>query len=72
MGKIESTYWWKDDLKKDKEYSFLVKTHEDNKKKVIERTKELHSYETPSIIFFKIQAGSKEYLDWIEKNTQEK
>ena len=37
--------------------------------KIIKKVKELHSYEVPEIIALDIAGGSKDYLNWIEKNT---
>jgi len=38
-------------------------------KKVTEKLLELHSYETPCIVSYNIDYGSKEYLKWISDET---
>lgn len=66
IGPVESIYEWKKKLEKTKEYLLLIKTKEILYKKVENRIKSLHSYETPEIIAIPIVRGSKEYLRWLE------
>ncbi len=48
----------------------LMKTRNSEVKKVIERIKELHSYDVPEVISLKIEEGSRDYLDWIREETK--
>lgn len=47
---VDSIFWWKGKMEEAEEGILLVKTTERLKKATIARIKELHSYESPSII----------------------
>jgi periplasmic divalent cation tolerance protein len=66
---ITSYYWWKGKLEEDSESILLLKTKKGNVERLMERVKELHSYENPAIISLSIEKGSKVYLDWIRDET---
>jgi periplasmic divalent cation tolerance protein len=68
--KISSIYWWKGNLEKDNEAVLLLKTKKDKVNKIMQKVKELHSYENPCIIAIPIIDGSKEYLDWIDREVK--
>ncbi len=69
IPKIESIYRWQGVIEEDEECVLLVKTTEQNIDKTIERIKELHSYDIPDIVSFPITKGLKEYLKWVEDET---
>ncbi len=62
---ILSIYRWKGEIEEDNEYLLLIKTIEENNKLIIQKINEIHSYETPECIGFKIEKGSEKYLNWI-------
>jgi periplasmic divalent cation tolerance protein len=64
---ITSFYVWNDELQEDEEVVLITKTIESRVKNLIQRTKELHSYENPCILCYPIVDGSKDYLDWLRK-----
>jgi len=64
---IESTYRWKGKVETAGEYLCLIKTRTALFKKVEAAIKKLHPYETPEIIATPIVKGSKEYLNWLNK-----
>ena len=66
-GPIESTYTWKDKVETAGEWLCLIKTREEMFSKVEAAIKKLHPYETPEIIAVPISQGSKEYLQWLNK-----
>jgi periplasmic divalent cation tolerance protein len=69
-GTIESTYRWKGKVETAAEWLCLIKTRDSLFKKVETAIKKLHSYETPEIIAVPIIKGSKEYLNWLNKETE--
>jgi periplasmic divalent cation tolerance protein len=71
-GPIESTYRWKGKVETAREYLCLIKTREILFNKVEAAIKKLHSYETPEIIAVPIIKGSKEYLSWMDDETENK
>jgi periplasmic divalent cation tolerance protein len=71
-GPIASIYRWKGKVENAQEWLCLIKTREDFYIRVETAIKKLHSYETPEIIAVPIVKGSKEYLNWIEDELENK
>ena len=63
---ITSIYEWKGVIEEDNEYLLFIKTTEEKSALLIQKIKELHSYDPPECIGFKIERGSQSYLKWIE------
>jgi periplasmic divalent cation tolerance protein len=72
IGPIESTYRWRGNVEIANEWLCLIKTREALFNKVQAAIKQLHSYETPEIIAISIVKGSKEYLNWLYEETENK
>jgi periplasmic divalent cation tolerance protein len=66
IPQITSLYLWKGETEEDNESILIAKTREDKVDQVIERVKELHSYETPCILQLEVKKASEEYLQWME------
>lgn len=66
---VESIYHWKGEIQEDKECILLAKTSDKNKENVIQRIKQLHSYEVPDIVCIPIISGYKQYLEWVDEET---
>jgi len=66
-----SMYWWQGQLEKSKEVVIIAKTREELKESLLERVKEIHSYDCPCVVFLPVQGGNKEFLDWINAETKE-
>jgi len=64
---ILSIYRWKGEIEEDSECLLFIKTIEDNNELIIQKINEIHSYETPECIGFKIEKGSEKYLNWISE-----
>jgi periplasmic divalent cation tolerance protein len=67
VGPIESVYNWKGRLEKSKEWLVLIKTKKSLYKKAEREIKKAHPYDVPEIIATPIVAGSRAYLNWVEK-----
>ncbi|MFW9992794.1 MAG: divalent-cation tolerance protein CutA [Candidatus Odinarchaeota archaeon] len=67
IDRIKSVYWWDGEVQKDDETLLLAKTIASNKEQIISTVKELHTYDLPAIVFYKLESGNKEYLEWITK-----
>ena len=67
-SKIDSIYWWEDQLQESTEIVLNIKTRLDLLNEVIVAIKNLHSYNVPEIIYFRASA-SDEYNQWINKVT---
>jgi periplasmic divalent cation tolerance protein len=64
---MRSFFYWKGRLCREKEALILVKTVNKQVEKIINKIEEVHSYEVPEIIFFRVDKGEKNYLKWVEK-----
>ncbi len=66
---ITSIYRWQGEIEEEEEYALLIKTKTELVDKVTSRVRDLHSYETPCIVSFKIDTGDQSYLSWIDQET---
>ena len=66
---IESIFTWQGKINVENEALIILKTKENLFNAVEKRVKQLHSYEVPEIIALPIIQGSKDYLDWVTKET---
>ena len=71
-GTITSIYRWKGKVENSQEWLCLIKTRDDLYNKVEAAIKSQHPYETPEIIAVPIVKGSKEYLNWLDDETENK
>jgi periplasmic divalent cation tolerance protein len=67
MSAVQSKFWWKGKLDSAREVLVMMKTVKANFKKIEIEIKRVHSYEVPEIIAVPIVAGSRDYLDWINR-----
>lgn len=61
-----SIYHWEGGIERAGETLVLLKTGVDQLAALEARVKELHSYETPEFLVLGVEAGSGEYLAWLE------
>ncbi len=64
---IFSIYKWKGNIEEDNEHILLIKTTDEKCDIIIQKINEIHSYNTPECIGFKIEKGSEKYLNWIKE-----
>jgi len=70
VGPIESVYRWKGKIEKAREFICYIKTARQMFSKLEKAIKKYHPYETPEIIALPIVASSKDYVQWLRKETQ--
>ena len=68
IPEIQSTYWWKGKLENEGETALLLTSVQDNAQRIIDRVRELHSYEVPCIDIIPLSGGNEEYFKWIDEN----
>ena len=68
MGGVESLFWWQGKIDKAPEALMIIKTKQKLFEKIVSKVKLWHSYQNPEIIALPIQAGSWNYLKWIDEN----
>ena len=65
-----SIYWWQGELRQSSEAVLILRTREERVAELVERVRELHSYDCPCVIALPITAGNPGYLAWIEAETE--
>jgi periplasmic divalent cation tolerance protein len=69
FGETTSVYCWEDKIFEEKEVLLILKTRESLVKSLIEKVKNLHSYDCPCVISLPINGGNKDFLNWINRET---
>ena len=64
---VISIYRWKGNIERENEMLLIIKTSENKCDLIIQKVREIHSYSNPECVGFKIEKGSKNYLDWINE-----
>ena len=67
---IESIYWWRGKLVKDKEVVLIVKTLKKNFQRIEKEVKKLHSYTLPCILEIPVTQVNKNFLNWLKKEVK--
>lgn len=68
---VNSIFRWQNQICREGEVLIMLKSVRQRMDALIEKVKEMHSYEVPEIIALPVIAGSKEYLDWVRSETGE-
>ena len=67
---ITSIFRWQGSIDEANEVAIVAKTKAGKVKDIEKRVKELHSYDVPCVVSFKMDEGSKDYLDWIGESVE--
>lgn len=67
---VSSIFRWEGKVERETEALVILKSRRKLLDRLIERVRDLHSYEVPEVIALQIAAGSKAYLDWIKQETE--
>lgn len=62
---MRSIYRWKGKIRKDGELLLVIKTLDGELEDVAATIRELHNYELPEILSFRVDRGEQGFLDWI-------
>ena len=66
---MRSMYLWKGRREYARETVLICKSVEERLGALIQKVRELHSYETPCVTAFPITGGNPDFLAWIEEST---
>ena len=69
-GPITSIYRWRENIESAGEWQCWIKTKEALYMEIEKTIKSIHPYEVPEIIAVPIARGSREYLEWLEKEVK--
>ncbi len=67
VPRIHSVYRWEGKVESADEFLLVIKTARSREKEVQSAVRELHSYSLPEHVALAMDAGSDEYLQWIEE-----
>lgn len=65
LGPMASTYRWQGKVERAEEFLLMIKTTVAAVEPVRASIAELHSYDLPEFVVLPVEAGGKEYLEWI-------
>jgi len=65
---VESYFTWEDEIQQANEVVVIFKTKQKNEDKIIQRVREMHSYEIPCIVFMPLEYGNPDFLKWIDES----
>ena len=68
IREVKSYFFWEGKLEKTNEVQLLIKTREGLLDALIQAINQLHSYEIPEILHWKVSANSS-YKEWVEEVT---
>ena len=66
VPEVNSIYWWKGNIERDKESLLVIKTSAQKLEELIKEVKSVHPYTVPEIIALPILGGNEDYLRWID------
>ncbi|HSR87525.1 MAG TPA: divalent-cation tolerance protein CutA [Pontiella sp.] len=69
LGRIDAVYRWQGSVCEENEVALILKTSARRTSELIDRIKELHSYECPCVVCLPIADGNRDYLTWIAAET---
>lgn len=67
---VRSLYRWEGRIADDREWQLVIKTQARLFKALAARVRALHSYNVPEIIALPVLAGTTDYVDWIQNETE--
>lgn len=72
IGSITSVFVWEGELQQSPEALLLLKTHPDSVATLVDRIRELHSYDCPCVVTYKASGGLPAFGDWVGRQTVRK
>ncbi len=70
VPQVHSRFWWQGKIDSADEALLIVKTKAARLDEIIGLVKENHSYEVPEIVALPIVGGNRDYLKWIDNQTE--
>ncbi|MCX7738785.1 MAG: divalent-cation tolerance protein CutA [Hydrogenothermaceae bacterium] len=63
---VQSTFFWKGNIEREKEFLLIVKTNREKFEDLKISVKSIHPYTVPEIVAVPIVIGNEDYLVWID------
>ena len=64
-----SVFHWEGKVCEEEEVSLILKTRDDLVDRLVEKVKDLHSYDCPCVVSLPISGGNADFLEWIDAET---
>jgi periplasmic divalent cation tolerance protein len=68
---VQSLFWWQGNLDSAQESLLIAKTRMSLVARVVDLVRGAHSYTIPEVIALPIVVGNDDYLEWIDRETDE-
>ncbi len=68
LREVESHFWWDGNLESKPEFELLIKSRKENLNQLLETLNDLHSYQTPELIFGLV-SSNEAYFKWVQEVT---
>lgn len=68
---IESHFFWDDAVQHETEVAMIAKTKAILLPEVVEKVKQVHSYEVPCVVSLPLSGGNPDFLEWIVTETKD-
>ena len=66
---VVSHFMWEGKMNRAKEVMMFMKTSGRQVPKLCREIRRIHSYSVPEILYFRINGGDREYLQWVHQST---
>ncbi len=66
---VESTYWWEGEIQVDSEDLLILKTSQERLPALLEALPNLHPYDVPEILAWKVSESHAPYQAWVRDQT---
>lgn len=63
---MNSVFYWEGEVQSEEECILIVKTEESMNEKVMDRVRQLHSYDTPCILVLPVKDGNEDFVSWVQ------
>ncbi len=67
---MRSVFCWEGEVQSEEEGVLIVKTEETMNDKVMERVRQLHSYDTPCMLVLPVKDGNEDFVSWVREQVQ--
>ena len=71
LGPVNSSYWWNGNVETANEWLCIIKSKKSLYSKIEAVIKKMHPYQIPEILALPVVGGSKDYLKWLDNETQQ-
>ena len=68
---IRSIYRWEGNIHDETEVRVALHTRVEHVPRIVQRTKQAHSYKVPCVVALPVLDGNPDYIDWVHSQTKQ-